>query len=786
METDSHLISEKEINDYLREFLAAPRDSHAPMTLKFIATSEVNDIDFKLFAYLILLNSKNPEIEHEIRLNKNDPDGGLKWQLLQFWTYAYLATGRVVFRAWFSGKEITFNLKKEKSKEKRLEIIKVALSHPSMFTLSKSFTPLLFVGQKSGNDFYSLFFKSDISEHIKKRVNALSTNSEKSPNLFDLSSGELLKYARKIIIKEDKDFSISSKIKDLATLAFLQCLFEANILNVYTFDEHSDPSEENLKASGLQMGQLTIRLHVDFYLSLKPIFSELIKKPPVYSFIFSILLSSELTKEKSSRKHRLTTKNKSEYVRQVFHLWDFAKDLIYGINEIARNAIEHSSTNQGVVFARIFKRTGEIPDASNQQLEVDLFNRRAKYFLSQDFSSLIEINVIDIGHDSILETLLRNTNNLRTQLSNEMKGDELLKLLQEDVKRIQESTYGLKSLLDPSSGEVLNQQAKRSIAHFGLLTLSKLVHKNGGHLLVCSGQSDSKDSCRIGDINKTTPWDSEHTLGTSFAIQLPISPSKPYRPDPVNRLTVPTEISESELLGLEELFKFEYVTEVCRVRRSVSKGLTPIVLVKPAESLKEGRPGEGETWRDMKRKIDEIFQYINTHTAILVHLDLQNVTFEGSQLFRLLGNIGIHFGHIPFLMTNISADRYFQLLEINALFHSINDSAAYWTENELTIAYPFVELDSGNRFFYTDVIWGQSESEHIAVNKMVSRNNFNALTTSQWKKRGLYDNKHSDPDLSFSSLFINRNVLLPFDLMLKSDDISLFEHNAVLLLGNKL
>lgn len=789
MITNSRVISDIEINEYLREFVSKRSGSDGSFALEIVASNEVKDIDLKLFAYLLLVHETNPRIEQKIVLHKNDSvaHGRLVAQVLRFWAYAYLVTGQVVFRAWFGGNEVTRDVSVAKTKEQRTKNRKALLRNANYFTLSKNFTPLLFVTQDSKDNLYDLFFKSDIAAHVFRRISALNRVTLNREPSYAITR------ARTTIIRRSSDTSRGSRLKDLATLAFLQCLDEAKILIAFVFDKQTMPSEDELKSSGLRMGNLTVKNHLDYYRAVTPIFSELVRKPPAYLFFFSALLASELTKEETSKKHILTTENKFEFVEQLFHLWGFTKDLMYGVNELARNAVEHSSTRQGAIFARVFKRKGNIPKVANPQFEAGLFERRAKCFDNKDFSSLIEVSVLDIGDRSIVETLLTNTKKMRERLSKEGENDELLGLLQEDINSLSATTYGLKSILDPSSGEVLNQQAKRSIAHFGLLTLSKLINKNGGQLSVHSGQADSDVSCRIGHIDRSIAFEQEHVLGTSFSIQLPISPSKPYQSDPVNRISVPMEISETELSGLEELFNFEYVSNVDRVGDSILKGLVPVALVRPDKSSQRGRAGEHEVWRQIESKVDDILERTDNDlrsadgkSDVLLHLDLASVDFEGSQLFRLLGNLGIHFGHIPLLVTSISTDRYFQLLDTNALFLSINESVAYWTDNQVTLAYPYIELEAGDKFFYTDVIWGRTRSDFIAVNKLVSRTHFNALHTSGWGKQDRHNTQEPHTNMNFSRVFINQNVLLPFDLMLKSGDLSIFEHNALVLLQNEL
>jgi hypothetical protein len=157
-------------------------------------------------------------------------------------------------------------------------------------------------------------------------------------------------------------------------------------------------------------------------------------------------------------------------------------------------------------------------------------------------------------------------------------------------------------------------------------------------------------------------------------------------------------------------------------------------------------------------------------------------------LFRLLGRIETEFPRHTTLITNLPHDTFIGLKDLNELFieFSSDKTLPFWSAENVTLVYHFIEKE--DRFYFTDGLWGSSELEFYQLNRLIHRNHFNSTTilnniSPKYTKEALT----AFPMMENTVAFYNGNVLLPLDLLLPGKDgMSIFEHNAMVLLNNSI
>ncbi len=698
----------------------------------------------------------------------------LEFQLKQFGTYAYLTTGLDVF-------QIVFGNDSSKIPTK-FNLNKLPSFPETWFVFSPDYFPMLFVTDDAQH--FDFIFTESLSSLSEK--NHLDINKLEKKETWDKNSEQLKKNYHTFLRQSSKPKERLKSLLNLAKMAFVNSLDEAKIANLY-FEGYYTKSEYNFK-NKIQAGNLVNETAFEYFEAIKPIFEELRNCSLAHQFFFSTILATEMLRDIESGKDVLTDATKTSFINKINSLWGFTKDLVAGIKELAKNIREHSNPAIGVISVRLFRLEKWIQTKALLEDKNNVYNNFHQHLLKNNFndeSSIIEINVIDIGKSGVIPTLIKNTESVFSAVKD--RNFEIEKLIKEDIENLKTKEIGFHNLLN-TSAQQLNQQSKRSIAHFGLLTLSKLIAQNNG-LIVASSQnnyiSHDRESLCIPDL--APDYSHPIKIGTNYNIVLPINPLQSYATHLPHKINLPSETSAKDIKGVEELFKYE-LAKLAELKNGLSFDASSKYLIEInfEITILKNRDEEDIFWD----KIATDIALLNNITGInyAFCFNLLNVTINESQLFRLLGKSELNFPSVPFIILNIPNECYQKLIKINGEFHSLNPNLAYWNESISTLVYSYQKIRD-DKFFFSDVLWGQTRSDFAYLNHFVSLTAFNSTSLlnkdNTAVKKLIVEAEKANPNTEM--FFLNNNNLLPLELILKSSDkTTIFEDNIRVLLKNEL
>ncbi len=370
-----------------------------------IAEQKIIDFDLTIIGYLILLKKSKPYLETKIILENNYyTDSNKKaesviWKIRQSIVHTYYATSNTdVFSVVDGDGEIVDINKEEKRRNYKQENYS--------FFYSKEFLPIIFINEKN----YKTIFEKAQKFHAIQRTEKKLT----SENYYYL-------YCRKLLTNNISD---DNYIQILSQLAFYRSLESLKSLRYYLNTETNE-FRNFINIDSIQVGYISDNNIKDkYWKEIIPVFNKLKELPPIYSLIFSILVCSKRFKIDEFKKNEI-----EKITNNILTLWEFTKKLVFGINELAKNIIDHSSTRQGIITGYINK------------------------------SDQFRINIFDFGKKNIITTLKESTHN---KIESFKEDDILKKIYEEDFNKLKNNDFDFSLLFKSDKTQMLNQQAKRA------------------------------------------------------------------------------------------------------------------------------------------------------------------------------------------------------------------------------------------------------------------------------------------------------------------------------------
>ena len=519
--------------------------------------------------------------------------------------------------------------------------------------------------------------------------------------------------------------------------------------------------------------------HIEFFNKTKWIFDDLSNQPPIYHFIYSQILSSNLFPSSFSSAN---LNNDNDNIIKLLHsLWNYTKEIVSGLNELAKNVREHADPPIGLITGRIYKSDKWTELKRNINKDNSLLDDYLQKVNNLDFGeelAFFDLNVIDLGKKSIIETLKNKTNEL---LAN---SQSLSSILKEDLEIIAKGNLDLCHFLDFSVGNTLNQQAKKAIAHLGLLIFSKLISSNNG--LIRAGSTNNKDTLCYPAQAHPVPF------GTNYHIVLPISKKRKFISFLPHPIKVPLESAPIEIIGIEEMLDYKVVSinDIQKFDKKLPNEKW-IYLIHIKLRIKE-RGDVLKIWGKIDKEIKSNFENL-TNQQDLYCIDFEGSKINESDLFRFIGLWNLIYPKFSLIIINIETDIFKNLIDLNEIFiekfkKGSNDTAVVWNENSPLLIYSYDNpKNNEERFYFANILWGKDNDDFYFANKLISKTNFNAviLFSSIDKEKNFEENTFSY--LAQSGLFYSKTTLLPFDLLLPgTDGLTIFENNASVLLQNEL
>lgn len=743
-------VGRAEINEFLQIFKKINIDKTAVSEIIFEATRNnvIIEFDLLLVGCMILLKEEYSDINIVVKLAYN-PDQGKEGsrvyrKLTQASVFAYLLTGKQVFRLIYGKYEFDTNFND------------LAEFRDNSYVLSDSFMLFLFIAKERTLLYDTLFTSKNqyIDENgsipILEQIDWVKEND----TLLSICNSEI----KKSVTPGDKNRRDS--ILRLGLMAFVKTLYEIHILNIYLVKDKLELNKKELEK--LKVSNLSSRLEEkeriydnwDYFKEIEPIVNELSDKPLVYQFIFSTLVSSKLLPSPLGHGER------EDFVMQLHHLWHFTKELVLGLQELAKNIKEHSSTHRGIILANMVRASDTTPEKG-----------------VVDAVAYLNIHILDLGNKGIVPTTYTNTEAL---LNNPVIEDEAKSMLNYDLVGINNKIFKLPDFF--FGNKILNQQAKKSIAHLGILLFRELIESNKGSLVITSDDDEGEREIAHSHI-KLSADVSPLIYGTHYDVVLPIVVNRTYLPHLSMEMPV---VSSEEIQSIEKLVGYKVVNVNVGINEERDMDQKTICSVLLPEIQMNEKTSEFSLWQTFFKHTESLSKM--KAFSRLIHINMDHITgINASQLFRFLGVCESKYPSATLIISHLKNQVLDELIRILIAYYKAMPGYDFWNGKVPAILLTYeVDNTTGRRFYFTDVLWGKQPGDFLLLNELVGLTQFNSvrLMENEQLKNFYFENIEPMPE---SPLFINNNVLLSVDLLINHDNQqTIFENNAAFLLDTEL
>lgn len=740
------------------------------------AEVEIEAFDQLLISYLLAYHSRIKELKVVIELPFNSSrtpgrNSDIAYQLYQYRTFAYISTKYIIYDLVFQDRTSKQDLDWEKSID----------FGTGMFVFSSKFFPVLLVDDDAVK--FDQLFRSSLHSQLMAR--GVTPHQLQNQGLWDIESSKVKSNLHRFLKNTSSPLDPAGSFLNLAYMYFIYALDQAKIASAY-FTENL---RSGLTGAPVTIGDLNVEDSKKYYKQVGFVFSELENCSIFHQFMFATMMSNDELKTIDKGQLAVNKDNYKLWVSKITNIWDFVKDLVAGIIELAKNIMEHCSPEPGAISVRVMSMENWTKIKGGVLGQNDFYQSYKNRLISEKFSetwSLVDVNVIDLGRKGIINKLMENTAKML-----EGPGSRRLKeLLAEDLASLKEQDVTFSNFLDTSKRQ-LNQQSKRSIAHFGLLTLSRLVTFNNGLIAGSTiGPLDSGERETACFPELPIQYNAPVGIGTNFQIVLPIRKKGKMASNLPHNISTPSETTAKEIIGIEQLFDYQFLKVEDKIENEefiIENNVTYLIEFRFNGAEIYGREDIGLLYDGIENRMNAVLN--KSISQYIICLNFDEVIIDESNLFRLHGMIELNYPSAPIIIYNLANVTYQNLVLINEDFHRINRSLDYWNSKISTLVYNFIEV-RGDRFNFCDVLFGASLDDFLYVNWLTSFATFNSTVIFRQQEM-LEKFVDGDPvQITYPNkglLFYNKHSVLPFELILKdAKEDTLFEQNTMVLLKNEL
>ncbi len=472
----------------------------------------------------------------------------------------------------------------------------------------------------------------------------------------------------------------------------------------------------------------------------------------IETFVFSIMYSvkspfvtpmqekAKASKIKKGKKDKLWADTVTERAEKaISDMRLFAEQYVGGLKELAKNIVTHSQFKMGIITLRAY-----LDDSKEKNRNLETF-------------------VFDYGTIGIIPQM---TQDLEKQTD---KTDED----KEDLNLLSSKEFHLKDLMEQSD-KLLFRQIHREMAHLGLIHFTSLIRSRDGRYSVSTQSFDGKreDYPKMEVSEGKTDGKRNMTHGTNFHFTLPLRREKGTlsKNDPTGE----NGMSQELIMALSEMLKTkDCIQMVPLLNIPIHSRDDEIRLVQSADIPQEGK---------MFYAVD--FSGLEDISA--------------SSLLRVLALFSRKTDK-NLIVYNIVTNTFCEMLNVNEeYFQRLKESkdVGYWIKGKSVLVYshmvmPKLDLKHSsdletdrqnekeakklkedeeiNRFFFADLLFGQTADDFIGVNRAVSHVFPNFVSLSSFSDHpvniSLDEDKMAPVRPFFSGL-----VLMPFDIILEGFD----------------
>lgn len=496
---------------------------------------------------------------------------------------------------------------------------------------------------------------------------------------------------------------------------------------------------------------------------IQKVFDKILDKPPAFIMLFSYFIEKFYNPKPPKRANDAEKiKTRVEFISNIFY---FTNEILYGIRELAKNIIEHSSNGRGVIIGRVLNRD----DLSDLKEGIDVDD----YLKERKEEEFIDLIVLDDGHQGIIEKTIDNLNILKEKFK---ENPDILGKFETDIGNLSSDRIALPDFFNPGTIK-LNYQEIRSALSLGLLIFSHLVLENNGYMMVSSPHKKETQSLVLFEHwQKKRELKEIVPLGTFYNIIFPKSLTQPPTP---RSETVPFEMPSGGS-AFKKLFKL--------IRNC--KGIEKISAL-PVEQLDHEERLcfidyrlESELRKDDIGEILDIFKRCEScplkKIRKILSIDLKKVyKFDPTDLFRFLAKIQMVKDIKSIIVHNVKDEIVFRLIELFKIFRKVGFKIG--SNDHFVLFHYLTEEEREINYYYSFLLAGESWDDLFWINQKIAKTNYTQeILQKQENNNELHEpSSRFHKDYCLNPLFTSEGHLLPFDVLIRRSGLTLFERNVL-------
>jgi hypothetical protein len=438
-----------------------------------------------------------------------------------------------------------------------------------------------------------------------------------------------------------------------------------------------------------------------------------------------------------------------------------SKDLAYGMEELAKNMLEHTSSKHGVITGRVYP-FGRINNLKN--LERDW---------SKNFSNnqtFLDLNIIDTGLISIKDSYRTSLESEKKEWLKSIDDKKLKKIVDEgyseDIKELKR--YELENFFNFNSIK-LYHQINRVKARLGLLIFSQIILKDKNALVQVSSNSINETRplgyFLFNDSSGIVERVSKHYLsvGTNYNFILPIEEVFQYKNSQDQPVQTERGASASVFLELHN-FKADGSGKYQLMPVQIDENRLPANKFHKLDFLKE-QIGPGKEGK---------IPVINAG-------GLSGILTNSSDWVRFLANMQFTSEYVKeIIIYNMDPDIYIEVINILKLFDNVGSkNLGFWKHDRFVLF--FLPIGhAGDIFHFNSLLSTTRFWQFQKINREFALYHLNLARISEE-----HDPVESGQVPRLDSLFISSGgKLMNFELIIEnSPGLSLFEETTRSLLN---
>ncbi|MDQ0640208.1 hypothetical protein QF042_003773 [Pedobacter sp. W3I1] len=736
---------------------ASPKELHLIFPQTYGQNDKEQDFDLVFFGYLTLMKAEFPSMIIKIfypELIPGTKSANLFYQLAQHQAHLQVMCEEEVFKLFINGEERTATTVFQSD------------SYLPILLVTKDSIELIFKEKTDGNSFKPRFEKliadkpiHDLSKRgegfkILKQEFRRSIKGGKSWKREDLSALYLIETLSKLPISVSELLKLTYKPSKNNSIYAINCRASlVKVLEEYSVFGFSDA----------EIYCFSLLLHMGELFGIPSDENELIDR------MKAVMEVPE--KLKKGQKDAIIKRFYLIYEENFRSLMQKTKGLAYGIQELAKNMVEHTKSGCGIITARIYNQ-----ERIKRLKRID--PKWISQFSGRDY--FVDINTFDSGSVGICSSYFENLSNEKLLYSSELSDLELQQKIQheyeEDISEVKK--YKLNNFFDFNSIKLFHQ-INRTKARLGLLIFSQsILSESRAFVKVASNDineeyprgyamSEQRGTIRQDDISDF------YKLGTNYNFIVPIA----------------NGFEELDLTKVDDFQESSTPASVFLELQGYNVKEDP----SPARNLSIFKLRADFSFGGKYLKLDMLKEYVLSKASegiiVLDAIELSAILHNSSDWVRFLANLQFTSNGLKeTIITGMGQELYTEIINILAIFdRAPKGDVGFWKQDRYVLFYipikhHFDQLETimdrqgiSDIFWFNSLLCGIKFQHFVNANLEINQyhNNMANVTVGFERKR------EPKPPGMKGPLFSASGKLLNFELLLENKEyISLFEETT--------